>query len=98
VTAEIERALQKEVALRAENVKCKTEANEQGIETELLDEDVLVPVRLDSYVLDEWDPPRKADVLATHVLDFSDWQDEAKYQETLNRLLIALDTKTWGPG
>ncbi|MFH1560446.1 MAG: toll/interleukin-1 receptor domain-containing protein [Chloroflexota bacterium] len=97
VPREIERALQKEAALKAENMRRKSEGEKQGEKPDLLDEDVLVPVRLDDYVLNEWQHPRKADVLATHVLDFSGWQDGAKYQETFNRLLNALDPQTWGP-
>ena len=98
VPREIERALQKEDALKAENTRRRTEALQQEEKPDLLDEDVLVPVRLDSYVLNEWQHARKADVLATHVLDFSGWQDEAKYQEIFNRLLSALDPATWGSG
>ena len=97
VPKEIERALQKEAALNAENVRRKEEATKQGKKPDLLDEDVLVPVRLDDFVFTDWQRPRKADVLATNILDFSGWRNEAKYQDALHRLLHALGPKTWGP-
>lgn len=98
VPREIERAFQKQAKLKAENIRRKEEADKQGKEPGLLDEDVLVPVRLGDYVLDEWQHPRKADFREFHVLDFSGWQDEAKYKTAFQQLLHSLDTMTWGLG
>ena len=98
VPREIEREFQKQAELKAENIRRKEEADKQRKEPGLLDEDVLVPVRLDDYVLDEWKHPRKADFREFHVLDFSGWQDEAKYKTAFQQFLHALDTMTWGPG
>lgn len=95
VPREIERALQKEAFLKATNARRKRQAETRGQTPDLLNENVLVPIRLDDYVLNEWQHEQKADVLATHVLDFSDWQDETKYKAAFERLLHALDPKAW---
>lgn len=77
VLREIERALLKEDELKAAGAP---------------DVDVLVPIRLDDYVLDEWQHPRKADVTAKHIGDFRSWRsDTAAYTAEFNRLLLALD-------
>lgn len=76
VLREIERALQKE-----------DELTRQG-----KDSDVLFPVRLDDYVLNEWDHHRKADVNEKYIGDFRQWRDPAKYSEGLDRLIRDLQT------
>ena len=99
VLREIERALQKEDDIKWENAGRSEEARQAGEEPRLLDEDVLCPVRLDDYIFDTWEHSRKADVLAKHVGDFEGWsEDEKKYQESLSRLLHALDPKSWSLG
>ncbi|MBI2865969.1 MAG: toll/interleukin-1 receptor domain-containing protein [Chloroflexi bacterium] len=95
VPLEIERALEMEAELKAESMRRREEAKRQGIETRPLDEEVLIPLRLDGFVLQEWQHGRKADVLARNVLDFSRWQDEATYQAAFRRLLHSLDPVTW---
>lgn len=84
VIREIERALQKEDLLKLEK------AAKGNVE---MDTDVLVPVRLDEYILNGWEHPRKADVIAKHIGDFRDWEDNAKYQQEFQRLLKALDPR-----
>ncbi len=79
VLREIERALQKEDHLK-----------KQGA----VDTDVLFPIMLDDYVLNEWEHPRKADVVAKDVGDF---RDPAKYDKAMERLLHALNPKAWPP-
>jgi len=71
VLREIERALQKEDDLKR-----------QGREAE-----VLFPIRLDDYIFEKWDHPRKADVIAKNVGDFRNLSDPASYNEALNRLI-----------
>ncbi len=85
VQGEIERALQKEEQLKKE----KAARGDPDMDT-----DVLVPVRLDDYVLNGWEHPRKADVIKKHIGDFRDWQDEAKYKKAFERLLRALDPRS----
>ena len=77
VLREIERALQKEDRLRGQGAS---------------DPDVLFPIRLDDYVIHEWEHERKADVQDKYVGDF---RDPAKYGEQLDKLIEALDPRTW---
>ncbi len=86
VQREIERALQREDKFKVEQaIKSDPE----------MDTDVLVPVRLDDYVLKEWEHSRKADVVAKHLGDFRDWdKSERKYRREMERLLIALDPRS----
>ena len=79
VQREIERALQKEDQLRAQGA---------------VDVDVLFPVRLDNYLLDEWEHPRKADVVAKHIGDFT---NPTFYKKEFSRLLQALNPESWPP-
>jgi hypothetical protein len=52
---------------------------------------VLFPVTLDDYIFDEWEHPRKADVLAKVVGDFRGWNRSAtKYDAAFKKLLKAL--------
>ncbi len=85
VLGEIERALQKEEQLKRQQAE-KGNAD--------MDTDVLVPVRLDDYVLDAWDYPRAADVKKKHIGDFREWQDATKYEEAFEQLLRALDPRS----
>ncbi len=94
VPREIERALQKESLIKTANNRRKKRAETRGMEPELLNEDVLFPIRLDDYIVNEWQHEQKADVLATHVLDFSEWRSEAKYQSALQQLLYDIDPRT----
>jgi hypothetical protein len=97
VPREIERALQKEAFLKATNIRRKKQAETRGQTPDLLNEDVLFPIRLDDYMLNEWQHEQKVDVLATHVLDFSEWRNEAKYQSALRQLLYDINPKTRWP-
>lgn len=97
VPKEIEHALQKESIIRTANNRRKKRAATLDMEPELLNGDVLFPIRLDDYMLNEWQHEQKSDVLATHVLDFSGWHHEAKYQSSLQQLLYDIDPKTRWP-
>ncbi len=50
---------------------------------------VLFPVRIDDYLFDEWDHPRKADVVSKVIGDFSD--NLATYAKAFPRFLDALN-------
>jgi hypothetical protein len=55
---------------------------------------ILFPIRIDNYLLDVWEHPRKADVLAKVVGDFRDWdRSEDKYDDAFKRLLKALEAE-----
>ncbi len=83
VQREIERALQREDELTSR------QAAQPDVK---IDTDVLFPVRLDDYVLEGWEHPRKADVIAKHMGDFRGWdKDDANYKRGLEQLLRALD-------
>jgi hypothetical protein len=71
VLRELERALQKEDQLAR-----------QGREGE-----VLFPVRLDNYVLDEWEHYRRADVIKKNIGDFRNWEGHGDYEKVFGRLL-----------
>lgn len=85
VQREVERTLQREDELK----------RQQAAEPEAkIDTDVLFPVRLDDYILEGWEHPRKADLIAKHIGDFRDWEDDANYQRGLEQLLRALDPRS----
>ena len=71
VIRELERALQKEDDLARRDQPS----------------DVLLPVRLDAYVLDGWRHHRKADVTVKYIGDFSGWQEPESYARALERLI-----------
>ena len=48
---------------------------------------ILFPIRIDDYIFDEWEHPRKADVIAKVVGDFSNWKDHDSYQKAFDRLM-----------
>jgi hypothetical protein len=49
--------------------------------------DILFPLRIDGYLFDEWEHPRKADVMSKVVGDFTKWTDHDHYQQSFERLL-----------
>ncbi|MBI3742641.1 MAG: hypothetical protein HY257_12915, partial [Chloroflexi bacterium] len=52
---------------------------------------ILFPIRIDDYIFDKWEYPRKADVVAKVVGDFSEWSSSAsKYGVAFDKLLKAL--------
>jgi hypothetical protein len=86
VEREVERALQREDAVRRDSA-----ANPGSTS----DVDVLVPIRLDDYVLKGWEHARKADVVGKHIGDFREWDTDAdSYTTAFKRLLRALDPKS----
>ncbi|MFH1141228.1 MAG: hypothetical protein V1724_06125, partial [Chloroflexota bacterium] len=95
VLDEIEQALQKEEKLFKENEKRRNEAAQRGEEPQLVDADVLFPVRLDDYVLQGWNHCLKPKVCQKFMGDFRGWQKPQEYQAALRRLLNALDPESW---
>ncbi len=55
--------------------------------------EILFPIRIDDYLFDKWDHPRKADVIAKVVGDFRDWKDHEQYKKNFPKLLKALNSK-----
>ena len=52
---------------------------------------VLFPIRIDDYLFDEWDHPRKADVVSKVIGDFRGWENLATYSKAFRRFLDALN-------
>ena len=52
---------------------------------------VLFPIRIDDYLFDEWDHPRKADVVSKVIGDFRGWENLASYTKAFPRFLDALN-------
>jgi hypothetical protein len=52
---------------------------------------VLFPVRIDDYLFDEWDHPRKAEVVSKVIGDFRGVNDLATYAKAFPRFLDALN-------
>jgi hypothetical protein len=52
---------------------------------------VLFPIRIDDYLFDEWDHPRKADVVSKVIGDFRGVNDVAAYSKAFPRFLDALN-------
>jgi len=52
---------------------------------------VLFPIRIDDYLLDVWEHPRKADVVSKVVGDFRGWRDLVAYSQVFPRFLDALN-------
>ena len=53
--------------------------------------EILFPIRIDDYLFDKWDHPRKADVIAKVVGDFRNWKDHEQYKKNFDKLLKALN-------
>ena len=52
---------------------------------------VLFPIRIDDYLFDEWEHPRKADVVSKVAGDFRGWNNLAAYSKAFPRFLDALN-------
>jgi uncharacterized protein YjbI with pentapeptide repeats len=53
---------------------------------------VLFPLRIDDYIFRKWEHPRKDDVLAKVIGDFSNWERDAKtYEADFKKLVKALN-------
>ena len=52
---------------------------------------VLFPIRIDDYLFDEWDHPRKADVVSKVIGDFRGSDNLATYSKAFPRFLDALN-------
>ena len=55
--------------------------------------DVLFPVRIDDYIFEKWQHPRKADVVSKVIGDFRSWEDPQTIQRGILRLLASLRRK-----
>ena len=55
--------------------------------------EILFPIRIDDYLLEKWDHPRKADVVAKVVGNFRGWKDHEQYKKNFPKLLKALNSK-----
>ncbi len=78
VMDEIERAIQKE-----RDLITKKNAGQHDGET-----DVLFPVRLDDYILDDWDHERRVDVTKKVIADARNWHTDAgQYADIRDRLV-----------
>lgn len=55
---------------------------------------ILFPIRIDDYIFDRWEHPRKADVVSKVVGDFRGWEQDAdKYEAAFKKLLEALEAE-----
>jgi hypothetical protein len=52
---------------------------------------VLFPIRIDDYLFDEWENPRKADVVSKVAGNFHGSDDLATHQKAFPRFLAALN-------
>jgi hypothetical protein len=86
VLREIERALQEE------DRRSLRQATDPTVES-----DVLIPVRLDDYVLRGWEHARKADIVSKAItVNFNGWDtDPDIYKRELHRLMAALHPGRW---
>jgi hypothetical protein len=89
----LDRALLKEQAIARDNDQVHRETG-NGLHSR--DPDVLFLVRIDNYLFDAWQHPRKTDLTRRSIGDFVGWsQSPRKYDHSLAILLHALDPKTW---
>jgi hypothetical protein len=54
---------------------------------------VLFPIRVDDYLFNEWDHPRKADVVSKVAGDFGGWENHKAYAKAFPRFLDALNRR-----
>ncbi|HLF03740.1 MAG TPA: toll/interleukin-1 receptor domain-containing protein [Dehalococcoidia bacterium] len=96
VLRELDRAILKEQAIARDNEQVHRETG-NGLGTlRTRDPEVLLMVRIDNYVFDGWQHPRKTDLTRRSIGDFVGWsQSPRKYDHSLAILLHALDPKTW---
>ncbi len=52
---------------------------------------ILFPVRIDDYLFETWEHPRKADFMSKVVGDFRNWKNHDEYQNAFTRLLRDLE-------
>jgi len=52
----------------------------------------IIPITIDDYVFKEWDGAKRSDIHRYNIGDFTGWQDEAKFELALDRLVAALNT------
>jgi hypothetical protein len=92
----LDRALLKEQAYAREDDQMHREAGNGLGPLRTRDSEVLLLARIDNYVFDGWQHPRKTDLVRRSIGDFVGWsQSPRKYEHSLGLLLHALDPKTW---
>ena len=96
VLRELDRAILKEQAIARDNEQVHRETGNGLGAPRTRDPEVLLMVRIDNYVFDGWQHPRKTDLTRRTIGDFVGWsQSPRKYDHSLAILLHALDPKTW---
>ncbi len=58
---------------------------------------ILFPVRIDDYLFEKWDHPRKADVVSKTVGDFRGWRNMEDYSKAFKRFLDAINRPQENP-
>ena len=58
---------------------------------------VLFPISIDDYLLNEWEHPLKADVVSKVIGDFCGWENDAAYAKSFPRFLDALNRPQQAP-
>lgn len=96
VLRELDRALLKEQAYAREDDQMHRDAGNGLGSPRTRDPEVLLMLRIDNYIFDGWQHPRKTDLTRRSIGDFVGWgQSPRKYEHSLGLLLHALDPKTW---
>jgi len=52
--------------------------------------DILLPIKIDNYILKKWNHPRKADVITKVIGDFQEWNNRTKYRKSFNYIINAI--------
>jgi len=76
VDKELNRALDKEIRL----------FKERGRQI-----NTIIPITIDDYVFKEWDGAKRSDIHRYNIGDFTGWQDDAKFELALDKLVAALN-------
>jgi hypothetical protein len=80
VDSEIERTFEKERQLSQSAARMIT---------------ALIPINLDGYLF-EWNSGAAPEIRSRFAVDFTDWQDDAKFETSLNQVLRGLESKNEG--
>ncbi len=56
----------------------------------------IIPITIDDYVFKEWDGAKRSDIHRYNIGDFRDWQDDAKFELALDKLVLALNADRGG--
>jgi hypothetical protein len=98
VEREVQEALDKETQIKTANAERRKEALARGERPPTVDADVLVPIRLDDTIFN-WDSHLKGEVTRRMLSDFTAaMPGSAKYNGELQKLIQALNPRSWPPG